>query len=182
MGKGSLIVLCWLVAVPALADVAPPTPDEMECPRGAVGRVEVGDERGWNAWCAPSTCASDADCDGGRVCSPEPISLCVEDQRGQRSVRTRGCESDGTCLNLHSTCETSRRCVRPEVGTVAETAESPDDPIEEPEVVDPSPTREAPAADVATPPSNCGCRVGASYGAPLGLLGLLGWLALRRRR
>jgi hypothetical protein len=183
MHRGPLIVLSWLVAVPALADAAPPTPEEMECPRGAVGRVEVEDERGWTAWCAPSICSSDAECDGDRICSAERISLCVEDQRGQRSVRARGCEPDGTCLNIHSTCETSRRCVRPEAGTAPAVAPELAEPVAEPAVEQPPPTEEAAAAaDVAAPPSDCGCRAAPSRAAPLGLLGLLGWLALRRRR
>lgn len=187
-----LLPLAALLLVPAAAraDIAPPSPESLACPRGAVGYAppvdpEARDPLGRPArpwpFCTPSTCASDADCAGGRVCSEEEIGLCVvalpEGETGRPRVRDRGCEPDGSCLNVESTCERARRCVTPEVG------EEVPPPDEEPVA------EEAPAApaveEPAVPPaaaSGCACRGAPGRSAPpLALLGLALALVSRRR-
>ncbi len=191
MKRALLVAIAtWpLGAPPAFADIAPPTPEDMSCPRGAAGRVITGEGRGFNAFCEPTTCESDDDCDGDRTCSSEEIGLCVEDRDGQRSARARGCEPDGTCLNMQSTCETARRCVSaddgeredvlasaPDVELVPEAAPAPDPapaPTSEPDPVD------GPLAPPAG--SGCACRATPRASGPLGLLLILGLCALRRR-
>lgn len=93
---------------PAVADVAPPPLDEVECPVGAVAVMDQPAEgetdplgRPARPWpiCVPTTCASDADCEDGRVCSRAEIGMCLEavEGRAHPNIRRRGCEPDGTC-------------------------------------------------------------------------------------
>lgn len=178
------IVVLLLVSssLPALADVAPPAPEDLDCPRGA-----KGEGNGVSVWCEPTICTDDASCGDGYRCSDEDIGLCVEPievatERVRpsldpdspapavptatvRSVRRRGCEPDGTCLNVDSTCEQSRRCVpvdsEPDVPSTA--------------IVEPTATSRAEQPAAAS--SGCACRTGnVSGGALLFLL-----LLLRRR-
>ncbi|HJL16003.1 MAG TPA: hypothetical protein RMH99_10115 [Sandaracinaceae bacterium LLY-WYZ-13_1] len=197
-----LTVAGLFTAASARADVAPPRPADLDCRRGTVPTVPEVDPdardplgRPVQPWpyCAPSECTSDADCDGGRVCSAEPIALCVQEHEdGRRTARRRGCEPDGTCLNMESTCETSRRCVTPDDEGADDEgegqAEVDTDAPEESEARaeadrgDPSGDEAAPAR----PPQAAGCAchaVADRRSAPLGLV-LLGvvWLAARRRR
>lgn len=191
------LALFLLLPSAALADIAPPPVESLTCPRGAVGYLPTVDPeardplgRPARAWpyCAPSTCESDADCDGGRVCSEEEIGLCVvalpEGETGRPHVRERGCEPDGTCLNIESTCERARRCVTPEAADEAadEPADAPaaaDAPVgDEPASAD-EPAAEAPEAPAA---SGCACRAAPGRSAPpLALLGLALALVVRRR-
>jgi len=186
LALGSIFVITSV----ASADVAPPGPEDIDCPRGAIGalptvRPDEMDPRGRpiRAWpyCAPSTCASDAECSDGRVCSPDEIGLCVEDHEVAggdpvRSARTRGCEPDNSCLNVESSCERARRCVMPGEG-------APTAPVATPEPTSPiaAPTAEMPAAETS---SGCACRTtprrAASSVAFLALLPLA--LLVRRRR
>ncbi len=125
MKTGALsMVLALSLVTHARADVAPPPPEELACSPGAIGAVatipsDALDERGRPArpwpYCRPTTCTSDAECTGGRVCSTEEVGLCVRDRVDfgvtSREAIERGCEQNGTCLNLQSTCERARRCV-----------------------------------------------------------------------
>ncbi|HEY8429548.1 MAG TPA: hypothetical protein VIL20_14285 [Sandaracinaceae bacterium] len=61
-------VLAW--ATPVRADAVPPPPDD--CPRGSVGRTGHA-----GTYCEESSCASDADCEAGRVC--RSVALCVRE-------------------------------------------------------------------------------------------------------
>ncbi len=184
----SSIVVAW----PARADIAPPALEDVTCPRGAVAalpEVPAGalDARGrplrpW-PYCAPSVCTSDADCTGGMTCSREEIGLCVESQDSQgaqlRSVRDRGCEPDGTCLNMQSTCERARRCVR---DAAPPSDPAPSDPARsDPAPSDPTPTN-TPAADPPAASSSSGCAVSPGTSSARWALALpLLALALRRR-
>lgn len=181
----------------ASADIAPPRPEELSCPRGSIGAVptvrsDATDDRGrpvqpW-PYCAASTCASDSDCGGGRVCSTDEIGLCVETQEvpgGEpvRRVRERGCEPDGSCLNLQSTCERARRCVTPDGRPP-----SAPPPAEgsTPAPGDETETSEAPAETAAeTSASGCAChatgRTGRSGLAGVAALFALAWWGLGRR-
>lgn len=189
MMRASLTLALLLVTVPASADLAPPGPDEIECPRGAIGTTppvpaDATDPRGRPLrpfpYCAPSTCTSDADCTGGRVCSPEEIGLCVQDVPGPtegspplRSARERGCEPDGTCLNIESTCERARRCVTAE-------APPPPPPAPPPPPPPPAPPPAAPAAETS---SGGWCAVGHGAGSAWAVAALaLAAIALARRR
>lgn len=190
LALGTMLVPSWVSA-----DVAPPEPGDIECPRGAIGtlptvRPDAMDPRGrpirpW-PYCAPSTCASDADCSGGRICSAEEIGLCVEDHEVAggdpvRNARARGCEPDNSCLNIESSCERARRCVMPEAGPAA----APE-PVEA-EAAEAAPGEvpsEAPAASpVAETASGCACRATARGGRSVGWLALLPLaLIIARRR
>ena len=177
---GSMLVLPAL----ALADIAPPEPGEIDCPVGAIGtlptvRPDEMDPRGRpiRAWpyCAPSTCASNADCTDGRTCSPEEIGLCVEDQEVAggdtvRSARPRGCEPDNTCLNVESTCERARRCVMPTEGAPAAVAIAEPAPSEAPAAAAATPAAETPAPESA---SGCAC-----HATSRATDGSFAWLAL----
>lgn len=178
-----LLALMALAVLPMMArsDIAPPRAEELSCPRGAVGRVPPSDPdardfrgRPLRPWpvCAPSTCESDADCEGGRVCSPEVIGLCVYDHPSSAgpvpAVRERGCEPDGTCLNVESRCERARRCVE----RAAPAADEPPSNQEEPPQGEPQ--QEEPAAPVQQSVTGCGCRVAPVSDAPLALLAVLG--------
>lgn len=194
----SITIAAGLAAARARADVAPPSPEELSCPRGAVPalpevRPDALDPRGrpvrpW-PYCAPSTCASDADCTDGRVCSTEEIGLCVQPHEvfgGEpvRSVRERPCEPDGTCLNRESTCERARRCIAPAA------TPTPEPPAADPAPATPPPppaSAEAPAAATTTTPTvaTCACRATSprssrTWLAPLVALALA--LGVRRRR
>lgn len=184
-------LVCLLVAAPAAADLAPPGPDEIECPRGAVGTVppvpaEAVDPRGRPLrpfpYCAPSTCTSDADCTDGRVCSAEEIGLCVEPMPAPvegapalRNARERGCEPDGTCLNLESTCERSRRCVTPE-------APAPTPPPAPEPTPAPAPAPAPPPAPAPEASSGGWCSVGHGQSSAWAMVALAAIaLAVRRR-
>jgi len=193
-----IAALAVLAPSAASADVAPPPAESLQCPRGAVGAVpevdpDARDPRGrpvqpW-PYCAPSTCATDDDCDGGRVCSTEEIGLCVEEREQSgatvRQVRNRPCEPDGTCLNVHSECEVARRCVEP-----SEATGSPAEAVD-PEAVDPQtaatgeaepPSEDVPEAPAAETQAGCACRAAPSGApAPWALAALLGLALLRRR-
>lgn len=182
-----ILALLALPASLARADVAPPQPEDVSCPRGAVATVptvrpDALDPRGrpihpW-PYCAASTCRSDADCTGGRTCSSEEIGLCVEDLEVPggdpvRSVRERGCEPDGTCLRVGAACERARRCVLPEVE--AETAAT--DEAED------QPAAQSPPAESTATQMGCGCRAtGGGSASWLALLAPLALFALRRSR
>ena len=176
--RSLLVLVLPLVAMgSARADIAPPEPEHMLCPRGAKGAGN-----GVSVWCEPTTCANDVTCGEGYRCSEEDIGLCVEsievaterfrpslDENAPpreipmarvRSVRERGCEPNGTCLNVDSTCEHARRCVR----------EDPRPPHVSSANLAPSP---APASA-----SGCACRTADAGGAWPWLV----LLALRRRR
>jgi MYXO-CTERM domain-containing protein len=153
-------ILTLLLAAPAAADVAPPPPEMLGCPRGALGTLpEVAPDatgprgRPLRAWpyCAPTTCTSDADCDGGRVCSEAAIGLCVHDREvsGQtvRAVRRRGCEPDGTCLHVQSTCERARRCVEPPGGAEGPTGDPVIDALRQIGAAEPSAPADEPPAE-----------------------------------
>jgi MYXO-CTERM domain-containing protein len=181
LALGSIVVLTSV----ASADIAPPEPGDIECPRGAVGtlpsvRPDEMDPRGRpiRAWpyCAPSTCASDAECTDGRICSPEEIGLCVEDQEVPggdpvRNARARGCEPDNSCLNAESTCERARRCVTPTTEGAAAVVAAPEVPPTEPAPPE-APATETPAA---APESASGC---ACHATSRGTDRSLAWLAL----
>lgn len=200
LGSIPVLAVMWF-APPASADMAPPPPGFLECPPGAAGALPVVppdalDERGrplrpW-PYCAATVCASDADCTDGRHCSTEEIGLCMEDHEVPggppvRAARDRGCEPDGTCLNLQATCERARRCV---VGDASAAGEAPAEavpavpPAEEPPAPPPPPPPPpAPAADA--PASGCACRVAPhsdARGSLLLLASLAGAVALRTRR
>lgn len=161
---------------PAVADVAPPPLEEVECPVGAVAVMDQPAEgetdplgRPARPWpiCVPTTCASDADCEDGRVCSRAEIGMCLEavEGRAHPNIRRRGCEPDGTCLNVDSRCDRARRCVAPDA--------------------QPEPAAEGESEGTAPAPpaaraSGCGCRV-AGRTAPLSGLFLLGALLVWRR-
>lgn len=180
----AIVALTALVSV-ARADEAPPEPASLTCPRGAIGALptirpgEI-DPRGrairpW-PYCAATTCTADADCTDGRVCSAEEIGLCVEDHAVEggdavRAARERGCEPDGTCLNVHSTCERARRCVDAPPAAPPPTPTAP--------AAAPAPAAAAPAAP---PPSDSGCR--ASPRSPSGAFTLVvsALMMLARRR
>jgi len=182
-----LAVVALLAPSAASADVAPPPVESLECPVGAVGRVDdvdpdARDPRGrpLQAWpyCAPSQCASNADCVGGRVCSSAEIGLCVIEQERDdgsvmRSVRDRPCEPDGTCLNIHAECRRARRCVDPSEEPAPEPGDAPAE-----ETADDT----SPAAPVAQAAGGCACGV-TPPGAPVSsaLLALLAGLLIRRR-
>ncbi len=194
MNLRAALVLASVLALPldAHADIAPPGPGEIECPLGAIGTVptvrpDALDPRGRpvRAWpyCAPSTCASDADCTEGRVCSPEEIGLCVEDhpvEGGEpvRNARARGCEPDNSCLNIESTCERARRCVPPAAAPTTPPVPEPP-PAPAPAAAETAPSTESPAA------ASGGCACHASErrvpGASL-LLALLPLALVARRR
>ncbi|MFK7988439.1 MAG: hypothetical protein AB8I08_20625 [Sandaracinaceae bacterium] len=202
------LVAGLLMAVPSLAsaDIAPPPAEDLNCRPGTVATtptIPAGatDPRGRPArpypYCAAGpACTSDDACSGGQVCSAAPIGLCLEEREvapGQRVgvPRSRGCEPDGTCLNINSTCENVRRCVPADSpqAAAAPTAEEPaaETPaVEEPESDPPAdePAAGEPAEPAAEEPaSSGGCS--ASLGAASGgwLMGLpLAWLFVRRRR
>lgn len=180
----------------ALADMAPPPAALLECPAGAAGAVPVVpagalDERGrpltpW-PYCAATVCTTDADCTDGRRCSVEEIGLCMEDHEVPggptvRAARDRGCEPDGTCLNIHATCERARRCVAGDAAAVAPAAEAV--PVVAPAAVMPPPPPPPPAPAAEAAASGCGCRVAphASARGPLFLLASLGLAFARRAR
>lgn len=186
------------IAPAALADLAPPGPEFLECPSGAMGAlptVPAGamDPRGrpvrpW-PYCAPTTCTADTDCTGGRTCSAEEIGLCVEDHTVEgggatvRAARDRGCEPDGTCLNINATCERARRCVLPEGAlppSPVELPAAPEAPVA-PELPPPPPPAPAPAA-APTASAGCGCAASTTAGPSwlAALVPLAIWL--RRRR
>lgn len=197
----ALVAGCFgLIPSVVSADIAPPSVEDMQCQRGAVPflpEVEEGatdplgrPARPW-PYCTPSTCASDDECSDGRVCSDDEIGFCVETQgegdSARRTIRPRGCEPDGTCLNVNSECETSRRCVdagarAPEATEepAAEGAEEPAEESAEEPADEPAEQTEAPAA--STDGGGCGCRVGGFVGHTPWGLALLGLALWRRRR
>jgi hypothetical protein len=198
MTRALLLSLSLSLLAPTLAhaDLAPPLPEDLDCPRGAVGTsppVPEGatDERGRPLrpypYCGATTCTTDADCTGGRVCSTDEIGLCMEtiEAAGGASVRQareRGCEPDGTCLNVHSTCERARRCVA--AGDAPPTSVAPPPPTSEaPATTTPPPTTTTEPAPAPEPSSGmCAASPGT---APLGALGLAvaaAALAFARRR
>lgn len=181
----SIVFLALAVSGVVHADLAPPPPEELDCPRGAKGAGN-----GVSVWCEPTTCANDVGCGDGYRCSEGDIGLCVEsievatervrpDPTGDlpdvrtttvRSVRRRGCEPDGTCLNVDSTCEQARRCVK-----VEDEPDVPSAPIASPTA--PSEPREA--ADAAEHAGGCACR---TSGNPTSAAMLLVLFAFVRRR
>ncbi len=178
-------LLILFVPAVAAADIAPPSPSDLRCPRGSMGRVHrVEGERGFSTSCEPTSCEADTDCEGGLVCSTDTIGLCVEQvasATGEQvpSARDRGCEPDGTCLNVNSTCERARRCVDAGQRGPAESAEA--EPAAERPTVDED---DGPPEELSGGDGGCGCR--AAPGSPVGpiaaAIGLLGLVALRRRR
>lgn len=187
-------LLSSICASVASADVAPPRPEELTCPRGAVATVPpvdptARDPRGrpvqpW-PYCAPSTCESDGDCRDGRVCSQDVIGLCVwstqiEGGGTVRTVRERGCEPNGTCLNLESRCEQARRCVVPGAAPAAAPTAAAPDP--QPASTTAAAPAQEPAASQTT--SSWGCHAAArGTSSPLWLLAIvLAWRRLTGRR
>ncbi|MEM9071530.1 MAG: hypothetical protein AAGE52_23690 [Myxococcota bacterium] len=170
------------------ADIAPPRPEDLDCPRGSKGRVSEGG----GAWCEPTVCANDVTCGEGYRCSTADIGLCVEEiqvptervrptldnpappsaTKTVRSVRRRGCEPDNTCLNVDSTCERALRCVK-----VEEAVDAPSAPIRN--VADPNPanTRED-VRENAVEESGCSCQTTTPVA---GAWWVLLWIASRRR-
>ncbi|MCB9597567.1 MAG: hypothetical protein H6719_32915 [Sandaracinaceae bacterium] len=168
------------VAAPARADRAPRRPASLSCPAGAIGRL-AGDGPTRRPVCVPTTCASDADCSEGRVCSTDDVDLCVADEEGARVARPGGCMPGDRCLDDAATCERARRCLVPEA--VPEAVLRPVVPVTP--AVETAPVSEPPAAALATDPpgassSACGCRaVGRGRSAPLVVALML--LLVRRR-
>lgn len=184
-----LVVLGLLLSSSLVhADLAPPPPEELDCPRGAKGAGN-----GVSVWCEPTTCANDLSCGEGYRCSEEDIGLCVEPievptervrptlggempevpMMSVRSVRRRGCEPNGTCLNVDSTCEHARRCVKVEV--------EPDVPSAPTSVTTTTPAIEAETETPEAPqddPGGCSCRATDVHTTALPLLLVL----LFRRR
>jgi len=170
------------LACPARADLAPPGPDSLDCPDGAIGTAgprvaeTVGPfrrARRTRSYCAPTTCTSDADCTNARVCSRAPIGLCVRtlevSEDGTVQEAPGACEPDETCSDWQSTCEQARRCVW------SDPAPPPSSSIVAP------PTTTAPPAP--TRAGSCDCRASAgSSPRELTWLALLALWRMRRRR
>jgi hypothetical protein len=104
-------VFLWLIASAAFADAIPyPLPEK--CPSGAVSFVNHDAEG-----CAPLSCKTDADCQGGLVCKYQP--LCIErksvfnDRYGKTNeyqLVSDVCANIKDCISP-STCEPGMRCV-----------------------------------------------------------------------
>lgn len=106
-------------------------------------------------YCAITTCASDADCDSGTVCSQQEVGLCVEGPRPTATplIRIMNCEPDGGCPAEGAVCERARRCVSP--GALEASPAPARSESTEPTPPEPSPRRSSGLCAVGHGPASC---------------------------
>ncbi|MFK7988440.1 MAG: hypothetical protein AB8I08_20630 [Sandaracinaceae bacterium] len=134
LGTASLLaVLLTGIAPPASADMAGL---RWPCASGTVERERtfppgtldpMGRPQRPVSYCAITTCESDADCDGGAVCSQQEVGLCVQGAEPMPPViRVVNCDPSGQCPAENAVCERARRCVEPgSEATRAEPTQAP---------------------------------------------------------
>lgn len=178
-----LALFVLLFGLAAFADDVPPAPKN--CPPGSTGHTNHG-----GPYCAPNTCKTDADCNGGAVCTEQP--LCVESQTyttgrmpdekpKTRQNATKVCDAGNTCA-APATCEVAKRCV---IAAKKEPAPKEEPPKEAPpkESTSKEAPKEAPPKEQTAPAEKSGgCAVSIEDNTALSFLMLLGGLLVLRRR
>lgn len=108
----ALFTTALLAAPPARADVVPEPP--IDCLDGTVGETCHG-----GPYCAPATCATDADCDAGEVCKDTDLCTATIDCGGidGPAPTTEVTASCGEACPAGDTCSLLKVCVTASSGT-----------------------------------------------------------------